>query len=102
VECGAYIHELPRLYIGLQSDKFKNVHIADVEAHHPHSLETICPTRWLTTLSVVIWNKLPADARIYACLAGSRPKCFLGPTCLDKYALYNILPILQKGRTTVE
>jgi len=30
VECGAYIHELHRLYIGLQSDKLKNVHIADV------------------------------------------------------------------------
>jgi len=43
VECGAYIHELHRLYIGLQSDKFKNVHIADGEAHHPESLETICP-----------------------------------------------------------
>jgi len=38
----AYIHELHRLYLGLQSDKFKNVHIADGEAHHPDSLETIC------------------------------------------------------------
>jgi len=63
VECGAYMHELHRLYIGLQSDKFKNVHIADGEVHHPDSLETICPTRWLTKLSVVIWNKLLADAR---------------------------------------
>jgi len=61
VEFGAYLHELHRLYIGLQSDKFKNVHIADDEAHHPDSLETICPTRWLTRLSVVIWNKLPAE-----------------------------------------
>jgi len=58
------MHELHRLYIGLQSDKFKKVHIADGESHHPDSLETICPIRWLTTLSVVIWNNLPADTRV--------------------------------------
>jgi len=43
-------------FIGVQSDKFKNVYIADGEAHHPDSLKTICPTRWLTRL-------LSADAR---------------------------------------
>jgi len=68
-----HIYELHRLNTHTHNASLKSFKMctSQVVKKLPDFLETVCPTRWLTRLSVVIWNKVPID--VLYCVMSSLP-----------------------------